>query len=169
MTLCQFGQRYVIHRARTTLLIVIVDYLIYPMCRHPVCTDVCDHPRGMFRKFVVFRARVNYGADVPTTAMLHMIPCHTEDMAVPARSRIHVRLIHVSNTEPPLKHAHHTVIKRSYLATMCTHIRVYIDQVPICGCQKIYGAYTRDGTRTRNLLLRREAPYPLGHTSRCED
>ena len=24
---------------------------------------------------------------------------------------------------------------------------------------------TRDGTRTRNLLLRREAPYPLGHTS----
>ena len=30
------------------------------------------------------------------------------------------------------------------------------------------GAYTRGGTRTRNLLLRREAPYPLGHTcSRC--
>ena len=27
--------------------------------------------------------------------------------------------------------------------------------------------YTRDGTRTHNLLLRREAPYPLGHTSRC--
>ena len=27
---------------------------------------------------------------------------------------------------------------------------------------------TRDGTRTRNLLLRREAPYPLGHTSCCE-
>ena len=26
-------------------------------------------------------------------------------------------------------------------------------------------AYTRGGTRTRNLLLRREAPYPLGHTS----
>ena len=26
-------------------------------------------------------------------------------------------------------------------------------------------AITRDGTRTRNLLLRREAPYPLGHTS----
>lgn len=26
---------------------------------------------------------------------------------------------------------------------------------------------TRDGTRTHNLLLRREAPYPLGHTSRC--
>ena len=25
---------------------------------------------------------------------------------------------------------------------------------------------TRGGTRTRNLLLRREAPYPLGHTSR---
>ena len=25
--------------------------------------------------------------------------------------------------------------------------------------------YTRGGTRTRNLLLRREAPYPLGHTS----
>ena len=24
---------------------------------------------------------------------------------------------------------------------------------------------TRDGTRTHNLLLRREAPYPLGHTS----
>ena len=24
---------------------------------------------------------------------------------------------------------------------------------------------TRGGTRTRNLLLRREAPYPLGHTS----
>ena len=24
---------------------------------------------------------------------------------------------------------------------------------------------TRDGTRTRNLLLRTEAPYPLGHTS----
>ena len=23
---------------------------------------------------------------------------------------------------------------------------------------------TRDGTRTHNLLLRREAPYPLGHT-----
>lgn len=27
--------------------------------------------------------------------------------------------------------------------------------------------YTRGGTRTRNLLLRREAPYPLGHTSWC--
>ena len=27
--------------------------------------------------------------------------------------------------------------------------------------------YTRGGTRTRNLLLRREAPYPLGHTSLC--
>ena len=27
---------------------------------------------------------------------------------------------------------------------------------------------TRGGTRTRNLLLRREAPYPLGHTSGCE-
>ncbi len=26
---------------------------------------------------------------------------------------------------------------------------------------------TRGGTRTRNLLLRREAPYPLGHTSTC--
>ena len=26
---------------------------------------------------------------------------------------------------------------------------------------------TRDGIRTRNLLLRREAPYPLGHTSNC--
>ena len=26
---------------------------------------------------------------------------------------------------------------------------------------------TRGGTRTRNLLLRREAPYPLGHTSCC--
>jgi hypothetical protein len=26
---------------------------------------------------------------------------------------------------------------------------------------------TRGGTRTRNLLLRREAPYPLGHTSNC--
>ena len=25
--------------------------------------------------------------------------------------------------------------------------------------------YTRGGTRTRNLLLRGEAPYPLGHTS----
>ena len=25
--------------------------------------------------------------------------------------------------------------------------------------------HTRDGTRTHNLLLRREAPYPLGHTS----
>ena len=25
--------------------------------------------------------------------------------------------------------------------------------------------FTRDGTRTHNLLLRREAPYPLGHTS----
>ena len=24
---------------------------------------------------------------------------------------------------------------------------------------------TRGGTRTRNLLLRREAPYPVGHTS----
>ena len=27
-------------------------------------------------------------------------------------------------------------------------------------------AHTRGGTRTRNLLLRREAPYPLGLTSR---
>ena len=27
------------------------------------------------------------------------------------------------------------------------------------------GAHTRGGTRARNLLLRREAPYPLGHTS----
>ena len=28
-------------------------------------------------------------------------------------------------------------------------------------------SHTRGGTRTRNLLLRREAPYPLGHTSGC--
>ena len=28
-------------------------------------------------------------------------------------------------------------------------------------------SHTRGGTRTRNLLLRREAPYPLGHTSSC--
>ena len=28
-----------------------------------------------------------------------------------------------------------------------------------------YNESTRDGTRTRNLFLRREAPYPLGHTS----
>ena len=28
--------------------------------------------------------------------------------------------------------------------------------------------HTRGGTRTRNLLLRREAPYPLGHTSSCK-
>ena len=27
--------------------------------------------------------------------------------------------------------------------------------------------HTRGGTRTRNLLLRGEAPYPLGHTSCC--
>ena len=26
---------------------------------------------------------------------------------------------------------------------------------------------TRGGTRARNLLLRREAPYPLDHTSTC--
>lgn len=32
---------------------------------------------------------------------------------------------------------------------------------------RISNIITRDGTRTRNLLLRREAPYPLGHTS-CE-
>ena len=31
------------------------------------------------------------------------------------------------------------------------------------GCSKD----TRGGTLTRNLLLRREAPYPLGHTSCC--
>ena len=31
-----------------------------------------------------------------------------------------------------------------------------------------HAEYTRDGTRTRNLLLRREAPYPLGHTSKCQ-
>lgn len=31
-----------------------------------------------------------------------------------------------------------------------------------CRCRNIRG-----GTRTRNLLLRREAPYPLGHTSYC--
>ena len=30
------------------------------------------------------------------------------------------------------------------------------------------GISTRDGTRTHNLLLRREAPYPLGHTSCCK-
>ena len=28
--------------------------------------------------------------------------------------------------------------------------------------------HTRGGTRTHNLLLRREAPYPLGHTSYAE-
>ena len=33
-------------------------------------------------------------------------------------------------------------------------------------CAKV-GKHTRGGTRTRNLLLRREAPYPLGHTSTC--
>ena len=28
----------------------------------------------------------------------------------------------------------------------------------------VLSGHTRDGTRTHNLLLRREAPYPLGHT-----
>ena len=28
-----------------------------------------------------------------------------------------------------------------------------------------FASNTRGGTQTRNLLLRREAPYPLGHTS----
>ena len=32
--------------------------------------------------------------------------------------------------------------------------------------KQIANKTTRGGTRTRNLLLRREAPYPLGHTSR---
>ena len=27
---------------------------------------------------------------------------------------------------------------------------------------------TRDGTRAHNLLLREEAPHPLGHTSSCQ-
>ena len=31
-------------------------------------------------------------------------------------------------------------------------------------CLVLQFKYTRGGTRTRNLLLRREAPYPLGHT-----
>ena len=33
-----------------------------------------------------------------------------------------------------------------------------------CATPLASSAYTRDGTRTHNLLLRREAPYPLGHT-----
>ena len=34
-------------------------------------------------------------------------------------------------------------------------------------CAASWRQATRDGTRAHNLLLRREAPYPLGHTSSC--
>eukprot|EP00973_Karenia_brevis_P040804 5648533-Karenia_brevis.AAC.1 len=35
------------------------------------------------------------------------------------------------------------------------------------GHKKRYTGRTRGGTRDRNLLLRREVPYPLGHKSAC--
>ena len=44
-----------------------------------------------------------------------------------------------------------------------------VEWVPICSTTSqitlFCDLHTRDGTRTHNLLLRREAPYPLGHTS----
>ena len=33
--------------------------------------------------------------------------------------------------------------------------------------ERVHIRSTRDGTRTHNLLLRREAPYPLGHSGIC--
>ena len=38
----------------------------------------------------------------------------------------------------------------------------------LLGRDKAEPSNIRGGIRTRNLLLRREAPYPLGHTSSCK-
>jgi hypothetical protein len=35
---------------------------------------------------------------------------------------------------------------------------------PFFYCKKVCDEKVRTGTRTQNLLLRRQAPYPLGHT-----
>ena len=43
---------------------------------------------------------------------------------------------------------------------VCRQLRCCVRAAEVCGTHN-----TRGGTRTRNLLLRREAPYPLGHTN----
>ena len=47
----------------------------------------------------------------------------------------------------------------------CAHLAAPWDRL-VCAARRGVGRYavTRGGTRTRNLLLRGEAPYPLGHT-----
>jgi hypothetical protein len=46
-------------------------------------------------------------------------------------------------------------------------IRTRSDGNPPSPRPSAYSTFILDGTRTRNLLLRREAPYPLGHTNCC--
>jgi hypothetical protein len=50
---------------------------------------------------------------------------------------------------------------------LCWHLRSPSRRELCPSNQHADAQHTRGGTRTRNLLLRREAPYPLGHTSSC--
>ena len=55
------------------------------------------------------------------------------------------------------------IFQHAYRHIPNTHLNVFLSAHVEAGIW----ASTRGGTRTRNLLLRREAPYPLGHTSSC--
>ena len=55
--------------------------------------------------------------------------------------------------------------KAKATATLGEKARVYPKKNEIKDNHVKQLANTRGGTRTHNLLLRREAPYPLGHTS----
>ena len=65
------------------------------------------------------------------------------------------------------RHVHRARIGRRRL--LVPRVRALFERSPTIAqphekklqCERV----TRGGTRTRNLLLRREAPYPLGHTS----
>ena len=51
--------------------------------------------------------------------------------------------------------------------SQCVHFSTGLSKkrLPRLSRTTAHSKSTRGGTRTRNLLLRREAPYPLGHTS----
>ena len=55
--------------------------------------------------------------------------------------------------------------KAKATATLGEKAKVYPKKNEIKDSHVKQLANTRGGTRTHNLLLRREAPYPLGHTS----
>ncbi len=77
-------------------------------------------------------------------------------MAKGALLRVRSWVLHHHSSSQPCQSGQREPFRRSGGKVLATEPVISGHQVP---------QSTRGGTRTRNLLLRREAPYPLGHTS----